>query len=231
MSAVWLRSATSLANLLPTPPPSQPPRSLPQSYKVPAGDTAAIDSAIASITSDLGELDVVICNAGICTHVASHECTDDQFRQTFETNTFFPYFLSRAVFNSWFPNGPKEGDKKDKSILFVSSMSGIVSNTPQQQCAYNASKAALTHLGKSLAGDWAPQGIRVNILSPGYIATEMSKGSEAGKVMGDEWERRTPMGRFAEPREIAETLLFLSSSMSTFMTGSDVVADGGYTIF
>ena len=79
----------------------------------------------------------MICNAGVCTHVESSMCTDDQFRQTFETNTFFPYFLSRAVYNSWFPNGPQEGQKKDKSILFVSSMSGIVSNIPQQQCAYN----------------------------------------------------------------------------------------------
>lgn len=103
----------------------------------------------------------------------SQDCTDKQFRDTFETNTFFPYFLSRAVFNSWYPAGSDLSVKKEgKSILFVSSISGHIVNTPQQQCAYNASKAALTHLGKSLAFDWAPQGIRVNVLSPGYISTD-----------------------------------------------------------
>ena len=209
-------------------PPSLAAR---QTYKVPAGDAKAIDAAIESITRDLGELDIVIANAGMCTHVLSHECTDEQFRETFETNTFFPYFLARAVFNSWFPGGPQEGQKKNKAIVFVSSISGLISNTPQQQCAYNSSKAALTHLGKSLAGDWAPQGVRVNSISPGYLDSDMSTGSKNAQKWAAEWQKRTPMNRFADPVEIANTILFLGSDLASFMTGSDVVADGGYTIF
>lgn len=142
-----------------------------KAYKMAAADTAQIDESVAAITSEMGEIDVVIANAGICIHVESAKCTDAQFRDTFETNTFFPYFLSRACYKSWFPEGSDPSAKKDKSILFVSSISGTIVNTPQPQSAYNASKAALTHLGKSLALEWVDKGIRVNILSPGYIGT------------------------------------------------------------
>lgn len=92
-------------------------------------------------------------------------------------------------------------------------------------------KAALTHLGKSLAGDWAGRGVRVNSISPGYLDTDMSTGSANGQKWAPEWKSRTPLGFFATPAAIAETVLFLGSDMASFMTGSDVVADGGYTIF
>lgn len=111
----------------------------PQSYKLPAGDSSLIPPAFASIAQNLGEIDILIANAGTCTHVLSHECTDEQFRETFETNTHFPYFLARAAYNSWFPAGTDDSVKKDKRIVFVSSISGLINNTPQQQCAYNAS--------------------------------------------------------------------------------------------
>ncbi len=191
----------------------------PQSYKVPAGDSKAIDAAIASVSRDLGELDIVVANAGTCTHVLSHECTDEQFRATFETNTHFPFFLARACYNNWFPRGTPDSVRKDKRIVLVSSISGLINNTPQQQCAYNASKAALTHLGKSLAGDWAWRGVRVNSISPGYLDTDMSTGSKNGQKWSPEWKARTPVGYFATPDAIAETILFLGSDMASFMTG------------
>lgn len=147
----------------------------------------------------------------------------------FRVNTFSPYYLARAAYQSWFPT--PETEAKNKAIVFVSSISGLITNTPQNQCAYNASKAGLTHLGKSLAGEWVSKGVRVNVLSPGYISTEMSEGSESGKKNAAEWRARTPMGRFAQPKEIADMITVLASDKASFMTGSDVVVDGGYTIF
>lgn len=138
-------------------------------------------------------------------------------------------------------------------------MSGKVYNLPQTQVAYNASKAALTMLGKSLAGEWADKNVRVNVLSPGYvpppsfppslplfllfsarsdrtdhdasryIATEMSIGSEGASAWMKVWQERTPLGRFADPEEISGSLLMLAAPQMTFMTGSDVIVDGGCT--
>ncbi|KAI5481788.1 cytoplasmic protein [Pseudohyphozyma bogoriensis] len=203
------------------------------SYKMAAESSSEIDAAVALISKEMGEIDVVIANAGICIHEDAATMTDKQFEDVFRVNTFSPYYLSRAAYKSWFPSGApttKEG-KKDKIILFVSSISAIISNTPQNQCSYNAAKAALTHLGKSLAGEWATSGVRVNILSPGYIGTEMSVGAHGASGWLNTWMERTPMARFANPKEIADMLVVMSSDKTTFMTGSDVVVDGGYTIF
>jgi NAD(P)-dependent dehydrogenase (short-subunit alcohol dehydrogenase family) len=116
------------------------------------------------------------------------------------------------------------------SIINTASMSGIISNTPQPQSAYNASKAGVIMLTKSLAGEWAKRGVRVNSVSPGYIGTEMTKTALAAH---QEWYRYwlefTPMGRVGEPREVANVVVFLASDASSFFTGSNLVVDGGYT--
>lgn len=200
-----------------------------KAYKMPAEDSSLIDAAVQRITREMGEVDVVVANAGICYHVDADKTSDEQMEHTFKVNVFSPFFLSRAVFKTWFPS--PSAPPKSKVILFVSSISGLISNTPQNQAAYNSSKAALTMLGKSLAGEWAPRGVRVNMISPGYIASDMSTGSDGGKVWESEWMKRTPVGRFGLPSEIGDMLTFLASDKATFMTGSDVVLDGGYTIF
>jgi len=104
-------------------------------------------------------------------------------------------------------------------------MSGIISNTPQPQSAYNVSKAGVIMLTKSLAGEWAKRGVRVNSVSPGYIGTEMTKSETANP----EWRKFTPMGRFGEPREVATAVVYLASDASSYFTGSNLVVDGGYT--
>ncbi|KAM0753129.1 NAD(P)-binding protein [Meredithblackwellia eburnea MCA 4105] len=202
-----------------------------RAYKMPAEDSRKIDETVQLVTKEMGEIDIVIANAGVCYHVDADKTTDKQFEDTFRINTFSPFYLSRAVYKTWFPSDSPPAVKKDKVILFVSSISGIIYNTPQTQVAYNASKAGLTMLAKSLAGEWAPKGIRVNALSPGYVRTDMSTGSAGGQAWMAEWERRTPIGRFADPKEIADLLVVMASTKASFMTGSDVVVDGGYTIF
>ncbi|KAL8281068.1 hypothetical protein RQP46_006426 [Phenoliferia psychrophenolica] len=200
-----------------------------RAFKMPAGDSALVDAAVKKITAELGEIDCVIANAGVCHHVDAQDTTDEQLQDTFAVNVFAPFHLARAVFRTWFPT--PETPAKSKVILFVSSISGHVYNTPQTQVVYNSSKAAVTMLGKSLAGEWAPRGVRLNIVSPGYIDTDMSTGSAGGKAWSDEWMKRTPIGRFGTPKEVADLMVVLASDKATFMTGTDIILDGGYTIF
>ncbi len=115
------------------------------------------------------------------------------------------------------------------SIINTASMSGIISNTPQPQSAYNASKAGVILLTKSLAGEWAQRGVRVNSISPGYVATEMTKRGMENEPWRKEWLHFTPMNRVGEPAEIASAVLFLASDASSYFTGSNLVVDGGYT--
>ena len=115
------------------------------------------------------------------------------------------------------------------SIVNIGSMSGFIVNRPQMQPAYNASKAAVHHLTRSLAAEWAPHGVRVNAVAPGYVKTEMSPVHEPR--FQRYWIEDAPQQRFAMPEEIAPAVVFLASDAASFMTGSIVVLDGGYTAF
>ena len=109
----------------------------------------------------------------------------------------------------------------------MASMSGSVVNIPQWQCSYNASKAGIIHMTKSLAVEFAEYGIRVNCLSPGYIGTEPNKRTP--KDMMDVWLRMTPMKRMAEPEEMVSAVLYFASGASGYTTGSELIVDGGYS--
>ena len=117
------------------------------------------------------------------------------------------------------------------SIVNVGSMSGIISNKPQQQVHYNASKAAVHMATKSLAGEWATKGIRVNAVAPTYIDTDMTPISTINKEWLEIWLDMTPMKRVGECDEIASAVLFLGSNASSLITGSILVVDAGYTIW
>jgi NAD(P)-dependent dehydrogenase (short-subunit alcohol dehydrogenase family) len=117
------------------------------------------------------------------------------------------------------------------SIVNVASMSGIVVNVPQQQAAYNTSKAAVSMLTKSLAVEWLPLGVRVNAIAPGYFASDMTRAVAAREPeMRDEWLRRTPAGRMGEPEELGDLVAYLAGDGSRFVVGETVVIDGGYTL-
>jgi NAD(P)-dependent dehydrogenase (short-subunit alcohol dehydrogenase family) len=110
-------------------------------------------------------------------------------------------------------------------------MSGHISNHPQPQASYNAAKAGVIHLTKSLAGEWAGRGVRVNSISPGYVGTEMTKRGMEIEEQRRVWLEGTPMNRVAEPSEIAPAVVFLASDASSYCTGTDLVIDGGYTVW
>jgi NAD(P)-dependent dehydrogenase (short-subunit alcohol dehydrogenase family) len=115
------------------------------------------------------------------------------------------------------------------SIVNIASMSGIVANRPQPQAAYNASKAAVITLTKSLAGEWASRGVRVNAVSPGYIRTPLTELGMSQSDWSEVWLSSTPMGRLAEVEEISPAVLYLASDAASFTTGTNLVVDGGYT--
>lgn len=115
------------------------------------------------------------------------------------------------------------------SIVNVSSMCGEIVVHPQPQVGYNAAKAGVNMLTKSLAVEWARHGVRVNAVAPGYTATELTLAGSSNPDWFTTWLDRTPMGRLGEPREIADAVLFLASDAASFITGAVLAVDGGYT--
>ena len=117
------------------------------------------------------------------------------------------------------------------SIINTASMSAHIVNVPQPQCAYNASKAGVIQLTKSLAVEWAKRGVRVNSISPGYIGTELTLNSPSLKPLIEQWNDMAPMGRMGRPEELQSICVYLAGDTSTFTTGSDFVIDGAFTCF
>ena len=186
-------------------------------------DPASVREAVARILAERGEIDVWVNNAGIDRNAAAEEMSDEDWRAVLSVNLDGTFYCCREVGRHMLAKGAG-------SIVNIASMSGMVSNHPQPQCAYNASKAAVIMLTKSLAGEWAGRGVRINAVSPGYTATSILDQVIAQKPdWTDTWFRETPMGRPARTDEVAPVVLFLASDASSFMTGSNVVVDGGYT--
>lgn len=169
-----------------------------------------------------GRLDIAFNNAGIAYNVPSEDCSDEDWLRVININLNAVFFCCREFGKIMLQQGKG-------SIINTASMSGIVSNTPQPQSAYNASKAGVIMLTKSLAGEWAKRGVRVNSISPGYIGTELTKMGMARTEWYNDWLKFTPMARVGEPREVSAAVVFLASDASSFFTGSNLVVDGGYT--
>jgi len=169
-----------------------------------------------------GRLDIAFNNAGIAYNVPSEDCSDEDWLRVININLNAVFFCCREFGKIMLQQGKG-------SIINTASMSGIVSNTPQPQSAYNASKAGVIMLTKSLTGEWAKRGVRVNSISPGYIGTELTKMGMARTEWYNDWLKFTPMGRVGEPREVSAAVVFLASDASSFFTGSNLVVDGGYT--
>jgi NAD(P)-dependent dehydrogenase (short-subunit alcohol dehydrogenase family) len=176
----------------------------------------------ADIRSKHGRIDIAFNNAGIAVNAPSEECTDEDWHRVININLHAVFYCCREF-------GKVMLDQGKGSIINTASMSGIISNTPQPQSAYNVSKAGVIMLTKSLAGEWAKRGVRVNSISPGYVGTEMTKLGMANSDWYPDWMKFTPMGRVGEPREIATAVVYLASDASSYFTGSNLVVDGGYT--
>lgn len=184
-------------------------------------DEAAVERAFDQIVKRSGKVDVVFNNAGICIHKGTLEATLDEFRYVVETNLTGAYIVARAAGRQMIRMGIAG------SIINNASMSGDIVNIPQMQASYNASKAGLIHLTRSLAIEWAPHNIRVNTISPGYIATPIS--SDMPKELIDQWLPLIPFHRMGEPEELIGAVVYLASGASSYTTGCNMIIDGGYT--
>ena len=168
-------------------------------------------------------IDVLVNNAGIArSETPAETVSDEHWLNVIDVNLNGTFWCCRAF-------GRHMLQAKSGAIVNIGSMSGFIVNKPQEQCYYNASKAAVHHLTKSLAAEWGARGVRVNAVAPTYIATPLNEFVKSNPAMYDAWIGGTPMARLGGVEEIASVVLFLASAAASLMTGSIVLADGGYT--
>jgi len=178
---------------------------------------AAMDAAAA----DFGTLDTLFNNAGICLHKSALEVTPAEWTEIFDTNTHGVFYVAVAFAKKLIAMG------RQGSIINTASMSASIVNFPQEQASYNASKAAVVHLTKSLALEWVKHGIRVNCISPGYIFTDLTSGTRADWI--EEWVARTPYKRMGKIEELSGAVIYLASDCAAFTSGCEMIIDGCYS--
>ena len=181
-----------------------------------------IERVLADAVAAFGRVDVLVNNAGACIHKPAVEVTDDEWNAVMGVNLTGLWIASQVFGKHMIAAG-------GGSIVNIGSMSASIVNRPQWQPAYNASKAAVHHLSRSLAAEWAPFGVRVNALAPGYMHTDMSPIEDPR--FQRYWIEDAPQQRAGEPDELGPALVFLASDASSFMTGSVLTVDGGYSVF
>lgn len=183
---------------------------------------ADVSRMTAEVLAAFGKIDILVNNAGLAIHRPALDVPDEEWRQVFDVNVTGVWQCSREV-------GRHMVTRRSGVIVNVGSISALIVNRPQWQPAYNASKAAVHQLTRSLAAEWAPYNVRVNALAPGYVKTDMAPVDRP--EFRQHWILDPPMQRYAEPAEIAPSLLYLASDASSFVTGSVLVVDGGYTVW
>lgn len=187
-------------------------------------DPEQVDAMVSRVADELGGLNFCHNNAGICINVPAEEMTFEQWNKVINVNLNGIFLTDIAAGKYMLAHG-------GGSIINTASMSAHIVNVPQPQCAYNASKAAVIQLTKSLAIEWAKRGVRVNSLSPGYIGTELTLNSPTLIPLIEKWNEMAPLGRMGRPEELAAICVYLAGDASSFTTGADFVIDGAFTCF
>ncbi|MCB8882270.1 SDR family oxidoreductase [Acidisoma cellulosilytica] len=188
-------------------------------------DPDAVSAIAREIEARHGPVEILVASAGITSpDTAAEAIQDDVWRRIVDVDLNGVFWCCRAFGTAMLARGRG-------SIITLGSISGLISNKPQRQAHYNSAKAGVHHLTKSLAGEWAARGVRVNSVAPTYVDTPMSSGSFGNPAVFPIWMDMTPMGRVARADEIASVILFLAGDASSAMTGAVVPVDCGYTIW
>jgi NAD(P)-dependent dehydrogenase (short-subunit alcohol dehydrogenase family) len=185
---------------------------------------ASVRTMVESALHEFGQIDFLMNNAGITKWAPAEDVATQDWMDVIDVNLSGVFYCSQAVAQHMIEHG---GGR----IINIASMSGLIANRPQPQASYNASKAAVMHLTKSLAAEWAPHNIRVNAIAPGYMDTPMAQPFFEDPQYGGVWIDAIPMKRPGQPEELAPIAVLLASEASSYMTGTTVVVDGGYTIW
>jgi NAD(P)-dependent dehydrogenase (short-subunit alcohol dehydrogenase family) len=186
-------------------------------------DSGRVGEVADQLASQFGKVDILVNNAGIArSETPAESVTDEHWLNVIDVNLNGTFWCCRAF-------GRHMLEAKAGAIVNIGSMSGFIVNKPQEQCYYNASKAAVHHLTKSLAAEWGARGVRVNAVAPTYIETPLNAFVKSNPKMYEAWIGGTPMARMGRVDEIASVVLFLASNAASLMTGSIVLVDGGYT--
>ncbi|KAI0439713.1 short chain dehydrogenase reductase [Xylaria telfairii] len=199
-----------------------------KAYKCNVKSQVEVEALVEKATMEVGDgrLDVVVANAGIGAHYSAIQYGEKEWREMLDVNFHGAFWTAQAAARV-FERQLQTGSDGRGSIIFTASVSGILVNIPQRQAAYNASKAAVIHLAKSLSVEWVDFA-RVNCISPGYIDTDMLT------VHPEEWRKRwfsmIPANRLCKASELKGAYVFLASEASSYMTGANMVIDGGYSL-
>ena len=177
------------------------------------------------LNDEMGGVDILVANAGIAwPDTPSQEMADDVWLKVLDINLNGCFWSCREF-------GRHMLSANGGSIVTLGSMSGLITNKPQRQTQYNAAKAAVHHMTRSLAAEWAESTVRVNAVAPTYVDTVMSRGGFTDDALFPVWMENTPMRRVARPEEIASTILFLASDAASAVTGAVLPVDCGYTLW
>jgi NAD(P)-dependent dehydrogenase (short-subunit alcohol dehydrogenase family) len=187
-------------------------------------DEASVEAALAEVEGGLGVVDALVHAAGVADVTSAMEITPERFRRVVDINLTGTFLVCRAFARRLVDAG------RTGSAVTIASMSGLRVNRPQDQAAYNASKAGAAQLTKSLAVEWLPLGIRLNSISPGYFASEQTLDVPRNHPeQFAEWMAHTPAGRMGEPHELGPLAVYLLGDASAYVVGQSIVIDGGYT--
>ncbi len=187
-------------------------------------DAEQVNQMIDSILQSFGRIDVAFCNAGIGHTVAVEDDTLENWSRVINVNLNGTFLTAQAAGKVMIKQG-------GGVIVNTASMSAHITNIPQKECSYAASKAGVIAMSRNMAVEWADKNVRVNTISPGYMATEMTMSDPTLAPLIGQWEQLIPLKRMGTPEELEAIAVYLAGDMSSYTSGADFRIDGAYTCF
>jgi NAD(P)-dependent dehydrogenase (short-subunit alcohol dehydrogenase family) len=195
-------------------------RSLAVQVEVTRADS--VTAMVKSVLNAWGRLDVAVNSAGVAKRSPAEDMSEEDWDFVVDIDLKGIFLCTREEAKAMLKQG-------SGSIINIASMSGQIVNRPQQHAHYNAAKAGVIQYSRTCAAEWANRGVRVNTLSPGHTISPMTAGSM--DAMSATWLANTPMGRLGKPEDLQGAVVYLASDASSYVTGHDLVVDGGYTLW